>query len=530
MALNISDLVAVTEINDTDILHLRTSGGLDRKITGANVKSVLVPKNSKTVTIQDNINENEIVVLDWGESLYRKASTSFNPWNSFQLLTTVADPPLVASIFLVRLSQNRYAYIYDTTSPPECGISVITTNVDGTISQGTVQTFTDLQSAAVRKVIHVDTDKIVILYEDAAGSDLYARAVSFSGSTVTIGAATLLDSVNTSFDFNGCRVKAGFFVYHHSDTGDNIGRLQLCSLSGTTISKVGSEYNTTKVVAGFDADHLANVRDNVIVYQYEDNAGTGAFLKLYHISDTGTFTPFQETTREIFFPDSGYDTQNTTMFVRNLWEDYFIVFRRVPVGNSVFVFRVPFDGDPVAASLDQVQSYHPRVVHEQLFYGGNNLSSIFLETTTYKPGFYCMQENGLDTNIIFISRKGIFGFIPGWGEDKSGRWQVACTDKYRGLFIGSTVDTSEIYGRTFRGFQKVVGIATESVVAAQSLEVQFKGIKNGFTGLTPEADYYLKEDGTLGADDGTLDNIERLVKIGKAVSTTEIDINIVEPW
>ena len=42
MALNISDLNAVTELNDTDILHLRTVAGFDRKISGSNFKSIII--------------------------------------------------------------------------------------------------------------------------------------------------------------------------------------------------------------------------------------------------------------------------------------------------------------------------------------------------------------------------------------------------------------------------------------------------------------------------------------------------------
>lgn len=50
MSLSISDLNAVTEIGDTDILHLRTVAGLDRKITGANFKAAFAP-----ISVSSNI-------------------------------------------------------------------------------------------------------------------------------------------------------------------------------------------------------------------------------------------------------------------------------------------------------------------------------------------------------------------------------------------------------------------------------------------------------------------------------------------
>ena len=41
MAVKIADLVATTSVADTDILHLRTAGNIDKKITAPNVQTYM---------------------------------------------------------------------------------------------------------------------------------------------------------------------------------------------------------------------------------------------------------------------------------------------------------------------------------------------------------------------------------------------------------------------------------------------------------------------------------------------------------
>jgi hypothetical protein len=50
MSANLADLTAGTAIADDDILHLRTTGGLDQKITGANLRSSLQLKRQELTT------------------------------------------------------------------------------------------------------------------------------------------------------------------------------------------------------------------------------------------------------------------------------------------------------------------------------------------------------------------------------------------------------------------------------------------------------------------------------------------------
>jgi len=41
MAFKISDLVAASLIDNTDIVHTRTTGGIDKKVTGANLRTAM---------------------------------------------------------------------------------------------------------------------------------------------------------------------------------------------------------------------------------------------------------------------------------------------------------------------------------------------------------------------------------------------------------------------------------------------------------------------------------------------------------
>lgn len=57
MPLKLSDLVAATDLADTDIMHLRTIGAVDKKITGANLKIAVNPLHLFDKYIFDNYAE-----------------------------------------------------------------------------------------------------------------------------------------------------------------------------------------------------------------------------------------------------------------------------------------------------------------------------------------------------------------------------------------------------------------------------------------------------------------------------------------
>lgn len=70
----------------------------------------------------------------------------------------------------------------------------------------------------------------------------------------------------------------------------------------------------------------------------------------------------------------------------------------------------------------------------------------------------------------------------------------------------------------------LIGLAITTATSGNTITVQTDGVVSGFTGLTTDADYYLQNDGTLSTNIGAYN-----IKIGKAISTTQIHFNYTKP-
>ena len=62
-----------------------------------------------------------------------------------------------------------------------------------------------------------------------------------------------------------------------------------------------------------------------------------------------------------------------------------------------------------------------------------------------------------------------------------------------------------------------IGFAITDSTDGNSIIVQASGVVSGFTGLTEGVDYYIQDDKTIGATEGTY-----ILRVGKAISETEI--------
>ena len=64
------------------------------------------------------------------------------------------------------------------------------------------------------------------------------------------------------------------------------------------------------------------------------------------------------------------------------------------------------------------------------------------------------------------------------------------------------------------------GVAETTEVAGDSVLVATDGVVSGFTGLTPNSEYYVD-----GAFDGTVTTTDTFALVGKAISSTKIRLN-----
>ena len=106
MGTKMSQLVEATTIDNTDIMHLRTTGGIDKKITFANVLSArLIGYQAVQLTEVDTVNVPQIaaggvceingVLLSNGGNLSISGTTANNNW--YEILLTPSGTTYTAS-------------------------------------------------------------------------------------------------------------------------------------------------------------------------------------------------------------------------------------------------------------------------------------------------------------------------------------------------------------------------------------------------------------------------------------------------
>ena len=94
------------------------------------------------------------------------------------------------------------------------------------------------------------------------------------------------------------------------------------------------------------------------------------------------------------------------------------------------------------------------------------------------------------------------------------------TDVYIDLYDAST-KLVKTRTNTVGSYEKVLGFSTTSTTSGSNAIVQTKGVLNGFTGLTPGAEYYAQDTaGTIGTTKGT-----NTRKVGVAISATQLLID-----
>ena len=128
------------------------------------------------------------------------------------------------------------------------------------------------------------------------------------------------------------------------------------------------------------------------------------------------------------------------------------------------------------------------------------------------------------THIVIGDKiAGVIGFVD-TGIANEANHPVICApkNKHKGLLFYCP-SSGAINCQAYEMYPKVIGFATETKLSGQTQKIKYSGILKGFSGLIPGAEYYLQTDGTIDAEDG-------LVKVGKALSTTELLIDIKDPW
>ena len=395
------------------------------------------------------------------------------------------------------LSDTKFIVAYQDYANLFYGTAIVGTVSGSTITFGSEYVFNSA-TTWYTSVAGLSDSKFVVAYCDV-GNSYYGTAIvgTVSGSTISYGSEYIFNSASND-SISAAALSDSKFVVAYRDWGNlSYGTAIVGTVSGSTIT-FGSEY----VFNSADNDYISAtaLSDSKFVVAYRD-VGNSKYGTAVVGTVTGSTITF----------GSGYvfnSADNNYISATALSDSKFVVAYR-DMGNSnygtaivgtVSGSTITFGSGYVfnSASNDYISA---TALSDSKFvvayrdegnsnYGTAVVGTVTGSTITYGSGYVC---NNADTYFISV---------------------VALSDT---KFVVAYYDGgNSAYGTAIIGdFSEPFGLADGSASDGQYLPVILHGISDNHSGLTLGASYY-------GKPDGSLTRTRNAFRIGLAVSTTEL--------
>ena len=421
-------------------------------------------------------------------------------------------------------STTRNSSVYDTSSEKviiaytDIGNSYYGTAVVGTVSGksisfGSPVVFTSTNTQAPSITHDTNANKIVIGYRDNdTGGRGNAVVGTVSGTSISFGTTVnwttrLTDGISATYDSSTQKV---VFAYRDEQSNLFYGTAIVGTVSGTSISFGSSSYfnsaNTSEISAFYDSTA------EKIVIGYRDN-GDSSYGKAKVATVSGTSISFgSDSTFEAASTSDisgAYDsTNNKTVFVYS------------DGGNSS-------RGTAVVGTVSGTSiSFGTPVVFET---GGINNSKAAFDSTAGKIVVVYEDSDNSDYgtyNVGTVSGTSISFETPAVFNAASTSWPSISFDSSQGISVFAYIDQGNSNRGTAICFQNAgtnvadfIGISDAAISDTATGSVTIKGgISTNVTGLTPNATYYVQDNGTLATTSSD-------VLAGKALSATSINLD-----
>lgn len=461
-------------------------------------------QNEQIVTIEDSVSENDIVVANWDRKKYKKADTTWT-----QKLTEVVIPgtdPVPHN--WTRLTETKWLVSYFDT--PNLFIVAFEFDEDGTPTFGTPVTYTVTGSfPSAGNLIALTATKAVKINGDASPGTtaMYGRVIDVSGLVVSIGSENTLYTARNGNNVQSCRKNSTHFVIKEeinaSPPRQPTGSAWL--VSGTTITQAGTFQSLGAVKFAF---RIQSYRDDAIAVTTTYDADVRGDFQVWGCDNSGVWTQLTSTIL------GGVDQVNYGA------QDLERLTPLVFVGGVNTSFKVAPQG--FFASMDS-NDYPMIDINLNQVFGVNPLASLSIGWgVQYNSGYHLERPFGVNNQLnmwVVDGNRQRIGKAIEFDEAliiQDGTMTMVSRDSG---WMGNDVSVRSIL--SFELAPHFRGIATHAASAGGLLTMQFSGVKGGFSGLTPDADYYLTAAGVLATSG--------LVKVGKALSATEILIQPEDP-
>tara|TARA_R100000657_G_C4666890_1_gene110868 strand:- start:22 stop:1473 length:1452 start_codon:yes stop_codon:yes gene_type:complete len=461
-------------------------------------------------TASGTISSGQTVVLNTDGTISVVGETTQSAGSSVQIDNNVTD----ATATVYDPDTNKIIVCYSDAGDSNKGKAVVGTVSGTSISFGSEQEFTSDSVYYTAATYDTTNDKLVVIYADTGdGYKGHAVVGTVSGNSISFGTinefhnGAMYNPVKAVFMPNAGKIAVMF----RDGSNSQYGTSQLLTVSGTSISggaKVVFEsaqiLNTGGIVYDPDTQQViiaygdaGNSDDGTARVGQYDAGGYLAFASSAVVFETNALgyisIAYDENASRalIVYTDSGNSSYGTAIVGT--------------VSGTNISFGTKATISTAAAQQDFVPVYDSNAKKIAVLLQQNSTGGMVYPITISGSSFTVGTSSTLvgssisNTSAAFDSTSNV----------------VACTYKN-----SSNQITGQIFKNTSTNSGSFLGIADAAISNAASGKVTMKGgiAASGLSGLTPNATYYVQDNGTLSTTSSS-------VTAGKAMSATSINLD-----
>lgn len=416
---------------------------------------------------------------------------------------------------------DKFTLFYADRANSDYGTYVVGTISGTSITFGTPAVFNSAAVTNVDSVYDEASGNIVVVWAQA-GTGGRSIVGSRSGDTITFGSAVTFDS-NSTFGMGASYIEDAakvFISYQRNSAGTGhgiVGTVSGTSISFGSVANMGGSVNPRRPLNAYVGSSKA------VVATRDGNASpTAGKAVVATISGTsvsfGSFVTFEAdgfigTGYQV---DVAYDSANDKVVIA--WTDYGNNDYGTAIVGTVSGTSISF-GTPVVFASTNIRYYYSPTIRYSVKSG--KIFTVYVDASNSNQGKY-IRGTVSGTSISFADGATFTTDDIQWlslaVNDTNNKFAVGYRDDGAGGDPSAQI-IQDAYLATNLTTTNFLGIADGAISDTASGNVTIKGgVSTNVSGLTPNSDYYVQDDGSLSTTSSD-------VLAGRALSATSIDLD-----
>jgi hypothetical protein len=516
-----SDLVKVSAADTTaQYLYdkIGVSGTLSKAITNPAGVEVLTLTNTASDTVVDTpYTASEDIAI--GHPLSKTTTNDTVENTIISTLATAGTESTFSSAGTITSPKSCYcadgkvAVIYHASTANLGYIIIGTVAEDKTITWGTPVSLGDnISSPNLTDIKYMSDDKVVMIYINGTTAVTYARVATVSGTVPTLGAEKEVYAVNSPTSVAVAVIDTDKIVVAYNQATTKHGMVACATVSGTTIGTFGTPVEILTTGAGDETSNLAiakNSTDKAIVFCQNDTTSKGkGTLVIASGTTLAVATEVEIDANASTWFSADYITDGKVLVTWKGGASGYLQARVASVAGLVLTYPTAVTavnavaiqygyGSVVCASATTAFTTY----YEQGNYGKFNKISI--SGTTLTVGTQYSINSGAEIREPVVAK-----------VNSKTKVLIAYSD---------SADTNKGKAEVFQEYDNsasLVGFATSSVSSGASVNSRSKGVIGSQSGLTAGTTYYLSGSGLSSSNTTGIK-----LGVGKNATNLDIDID-----